>query len=138
MNSINLIGNLTKPNESRKLQNGTEVFQNNIAVRKNFKNKTTNEYDTDFINVSAFGKTAEILNKYTDKGHKVLLNGRLEPQTYEKDGIKHYSYTVVVESFEFLQGKVTTNNEQKEVQPTQDTYAPLNDDIVLSDEDLPF
>jgi single-strand DNA-binding protein len=59
--------------------------------------------ETEFINCTAFGKTAETIATYVVKGQEILVEGRIKTDTWEKDGIKKYSTKIIVESFQFGQ-----------------------------------
>ena len=83
----------------------TKVLKNTLAVKREFKKD-----ETDFVNYVAFGKTAELLEKYTQKGSKLLIQGRLQIGSYEKDGIKRQTADVIVENIEFIGG----NKQNKE------------------------
>ena len=81
------------------------MLKNTLAVKREFKKD-----ETDFINIVAWGKVAELLEKYTQKGSKILICGRLQIGSYEKDGIKRSTADVVVENIEFIGG----NKQNKE------------------------
>src|SRR5699024_12166519 len=91
----------------------TDNAKNSIAVRRDFKNKQTGEYDTDWIPLTAFSKTAETLMQYTGKGSKILVVGKLQTNNFtDKQGNKRTSYDVIVDRFEFLDSK--GDNQQKQ------------------------
>ena len=71
MNSVQLIGNLGKNNDVKFSSSGTAVLSQSIGVRRPFKNKQTGEYETDWVNLVFFGKTAENFADFTRKGSKV-------------------------------------------------------------------
>ena len=101
MNRIILSGNLTKTPELKFYQN-TTVAKFGIAVKRPFSKND----ETDFFNVSAFGKTAELCAKYLEKGRRVIIEGRLQTSGYtDKDGNKRTSYDVIVENLEFADSK---------------------------------
>ena len=104
INKIIICGNLTKDNELKQAGQ-TQVLKNTLAVKREFKKD-----ETDFINIVAFSKTAELIAKYTQKGSKLLIQGRLQIGSYEKDGIKRQTADVIVENIEFIGG----NKQNKE------------------------
>lgn len=106
MNHIVLIGRLTRDPEVRVSQSGKSVARFTLAVDRRFSK------DTDFISCVAFGKTAEFIEKYTKKGTKIAVEGRLETGSYEKNGVKHYTTTVVVENVEFAESKQVNQDNQ--------------------------
>lgn len=141
MNIIGLTGNAVRDVELKYTQSGTAIGSGTIAVRRDFKNKQTNEYETDFINFTAFGKTAEIMGNHIRKGDKFGINGRLQIDTYEKDGQKKYFTNVVVNGFDFPDKKKEQGQApQQQYNPPQ-SPDPFNNDgrpIEISDDDLPF
>ena len=98
MNRVYIIGNLTRDNELKQAGQ-TQVLKNTLAVKREFKKD-----ETDFINIVAFSKTAELIAKYTQKGSKLLVEGSLQIGSYEKDGIKRQTADVIVENIEFIGG----------------------------------
>ena len=101
MNKIFLSGRLTRDPEVRYSQQGTAFARTSIAVNR-FTNK---EKAVDFFNVVSFGKTAEFCGRYFKKGSRVLVEGRLQTNSYEKDGVKHSSTEVLIENIEFAGSK---------------------------------
>lgn len=132
MNKIILSGNLCKDNELRFSNNNIAMLNNTIAVRNDFKN-ANGEYDSQFINISIFGKTAEYVSKYTIKGTKILLEGRLQNRTYDKqDGTKGYVTEVIVNSVELCGTK--PKEEVAQVQPVQqeDPFTSFGEQLDLN------
>src|SRR5699024_303799 len=127
MNLTTFTGNLGRDWEQA--NSNTVIAKNSLAVKRDFKNKQTGEYDTDWIPLTAFSKTAETLMQYTGKGSKILVVGKLQTNNFtDKQGNKRTSNDVNVDRFEFLDSK--GDNQQK--QP-DNPFANAN----LSDED-PF
>lgn len=100
MNKCIIIGRLTKDIDVRSSQSGTSVAKFTFAV-----DRRTKEKETDFINCTAFGKTAEVLQKYVKKGHRIGIVGHIQTGSYEKDGHKVYTTDVIVDEIEFLEKK---------------------------------
>lgn len=108
MNVVTLVGNLCRDNDIRYSggDNATAIYRNTIAVQRKFKNKETGQYDSDFINIQAFGTNAEFLNKYFSKGSKVGITGEIRTGSYtNKEGVKVYTTDVVVNNAEFVSKK---------------------------------
>ena len=148
MNSINLIGNLTKDFDLKYSQSGTAFANGSVAVQRRFKNQQ-GEYETDFINLKAFGKTAENLANYFSKGSKIGISGSLQTGSYEnKEGQRVYTTDVVIEQFTFVESRGAntggqtqraTNNTQANqsgANQTRDPFAGSSIDVV--DDMLPF
>ena len=135
MNAVQLLGRFTRDNDFKEL-GGTSVFRNNIAVQRNFKNKD-GERESDFINVVAFGKTAELLNQYFGKGQQVALEGRIQTGSYDKDdGTRVYTTDVIVNQFDFV-GSKNDNATQPAAAVSKPTSSPF-DSVDFADDDLPF
>ena len=101
MNSVVLIGRLTKDVDIRYSNNQTAVGRFSLAVDRHDKDK-----NCDFINCIAFGKSAENLEKYVKKGNKVAISGRIQTGSYtNKDGKTVYTTDVVAERVEFIESK---------------------------------
>ena len=146
MNKFIGVGNLTKEGELRSTESGKIIYSNSLAMRNDFKNKDGG-YDTEFINFSAWGTTAEYLKKYAKKGNKVLIEGRIATRSYDaQDGTKRYVTEVIVSNVELVSYK----KDDEENVPQSDTQlnhldlpknlksAQSDDGVQLTDEDLPF
>lgn len=108
-NKVFLTGRVTREWEIRATSNGTTIARNSIAVDSGYGDNKR----TDFINLTAFGKTAETLEKYGFKGQKMLIEGRIQTGSYEKDGVKHSTTDIIVDRSEFLSFK-DNNTSDKE------------------------
>ena len=96
--------------ETKWVQNGNAVAKSSIAIKREFKKD-----ESDFLNVVAFGKTAEAMAQYLTKGSKVAITGRIQTGSYEaQDGTKRYTTDLVVEAFEFLDSKKAEKTYEKE------------------------
>lgn len=98
VNNVMLLGRLTRDTELRTTSNGKSVTEFSIAVDKGNDSAS-------FFDVVAWEKTAEIINQYTSKGSKVLVQGRLDQQTWEKDGQKRSKVVVVAFDVVLLDSK---------------------------------
>lgn len=108
LNKIILQGRLTKdPNENtRTTQNGLSVIRFSIAVERNSKSKQSSEYETDFIDCTAWGATADFIRRYFSKGSSIIVEGDLRNNNYtDKQGVKHYANTVNVSTAYFVGNK---------------------------------
>lgn len=105
MNIISLIGRLTKDPELKFGQSGKAYTKFSIAVDRAFQ-----KGETDFINCSAFGKTAELIGEYMKKGSRIGIIGALHMNRYENNGEKKVTYEVVVNNIDFLDSKSDSNN----------------------------
>lgn len=134
MNSVQLLGRLARDPEVRYTagDNPTAVARFTVACNRKYKKDA--EQEADFISCLAFGKTAEFIERYFNKGSSIALNGRIQTGSYtNKDGAKVYTTDVVVDSLEFV-GKKTDDNSANESKPNND-FMNIPDGI---EEDLPF
>lgn len=97
-NKVQLIGNVGNEPEITNLESGKKVAKFSIATNEFYKNsKGEKEQDTQWHNIVAWGKTAEIIEKFVGKGKEVALEGKLTSRSYEtKEGEKRYVTEVVV------------------------------------------
>ena len=109
-NLVILTGRLTKDPELKYSASGTAYCKFTLAV-----NRMKKDDPADFIFCSAFGKTAELIAEYVKKGHQLGVQGRLQQDTYEKDGEKISKTGVTVDKIEFLESNKTesTTSEPK-------------------------
>lgn len=136
MNKVFLIGRLTKDPEVRRATAGTAVARYTLAVDRRFKDEN-GERTADFINISAFGKSAEFAEKYLFRGTKISLVGRISTSTYEKDGKRMYRTEVMAEEQEFCESKRAESNDMVK-RPSSDGFVPVPDDVADDLGELPF
>jgi len=146
-NKVILVGNLTRDLELRYLQSGTAVGNTGLAVNRRFKSANGEQKDeTLFIDLTFFGRSAEIANQYLHKGSKILVEGRLKLDSWkDQNGHNRNKYTVVVENMQMLDNK---NNSTTSMSPTsnQGYNQPATQpngysnppEIDISEDDLPF
>lgn len=101
MNKVILQGRLTKDIEYREYGEN-KIAKGNLAVSRE-KKETDGSYKSDFINITAFGNNASLLKDYTKKGDRLLIDGKLQTSSYEKDGEKRISYEVIIDKFDFIE-----------------------------------
>ena len=96
-NKVQLIGNLGNDPEIINLESGNTIAKFSIATNESYKNASGEKVvDTQWHNIVAFGKVAEIIEKYITKGKEVAVEGKLTTRTWEdKDGMKRYTTEVV-------------------------------------------
>ena len=134
MNSVQLIGRLTRDPEIRYTDGGASIARFSLAVERRFKQE--NGADADFINIVSFGKTAEFIEKYFHKGMKIALNGRIQTGSYtDKDGKKVYTTDIVAENVEFCESKGNSANNDAPAPASDGDFMSVPDGI---DEELPF
>lgn len=151
MNEVHLLGRMVKEVDLRYISNGTAAGNFTVAVQRGYKNQS-GEYDSDFIRVSMFGKTAETVANYFTKGSRIIVHGEIKSGSYEKDGKTVYTTEVKMNKFEFVDSKKEqeqhqqSNNEPAKKQSNekydgfanQDPFDKSSSPIDISDSDLPF
>jgi single-strand DNA-binding protein len=163
-NKIILAGNLTRDIEIKYTQSGSAIGNTAIATSRKFKAQDgTQKEEILFVDITFFGRTAEIANQYLRKGSKVLVDGRLKlDQWTATDGSKRSKHSVIVEEMKMLGGKddaapmggnaYSEQNESRYDTTAEDSYAqsapsaprtapqaPSNiPEIDISEDEIPF
>ncbi len=106
-NKVILVGNLTRDVEIRYTQGGLAVGKMGMAVNRRYKQGEEQKESTCFVDLTAFGKQAEVLSQYVSKGSPLFVEGRLEYSTWEakEGGGKRNKLEVISENFQFLGGR---------------------------------
>lgn len=143
-NRVILLGNVTRDIDLKHTQGGTAVAQIGLAVndkRKNAQGEWIEE--TTFVDITAWGRTAEVASEYLSKGAPVLFEGRLKLDQWEKDGQKHSKLHIVAESMQLLgsrggDGPRRTNTESQAPQRQQNNRQETRPQQQQQEEDIPF
>lgn len=110
-NKVVLVGNLTRNIEMRYGQNGNAIGASAIAVTRRFTVNGEKREETCFIDISFYGRTAEVANQYLAKGSKILIEGRLRfEQWSDQNGQNRSKHSVQVENMEMLGANNTPQN----------------------------
>lgn len=120
MNVTNFIGRLGRDWELKYSGGGNAYAKNSLAVRRSFKDKQSGEYETDWVPITAFGKTAETLANYTNKGSSLAVEGSLQvTQTQNEAGENRTYYDVIINRFHFIDGDQQQQQSQQQGQVQQ-------------------
>lgn len=126
LNKILIIGRLGKEVENKPLDNGGHIASFSVATTENWKDKSGERQErTTWHNVTAFGKLAEICIQYLRKGSLVYIEGRIQVDQYEKEGVTMYSTKVIANQMTMLGSKA----ENESAKPTS---------ARIPDESVPF
>jgi single-strand DNA-binding protein len=108
-NKVQLIGFMGKDADVRHLDNGKVVASLTLATSESYINTAGKKItDTQWHNLVAWGKTAEIIEKYTQKGSEIAIEGKLVNRTYEdKEGIKRYITEIIISDLLLIGAKKT-------------------------------
>ncbi|MHB0865552.1 MAG: single-stranded DNA-binding protein [Minisyncoccota bacterium] len=104
LNKVLLYGNLTRDPELKALPSGGQVANFGMATNRVFKDKNGQKQEvTEFHNVVAFGRTAEVIAQYVKKGRPIYVEGRLQTRTWDdkESGKKNYRTEIIVDTFQF-------------------------------------
>lgn len=124
MNKVILIGNITKDIELRQSNSGKFVVEFSVAIN-NGKDQQGNELPADFINCTAWNKTAEVLSKYATKGTKVGIEGAMKTQTWtDQQGNNRYKTYVLVDRVELLSRPQQQQNPAQVANQVTNQYEP--------------
>jgi single-strand DNA-binding protein len=103
-NSVRLIGHIGQNPEVRSLNSGKKLAKFSIAINESYRNDTGERItDTQWHNVTAWGKQAELVEKLLKKGSEVAIDGKLNNNSYtDKDGVKRYATDIVLNEFSLI------------------------------------
>ena len=149
MNKIQLLGTMTRDCELKYAQSGTAVGNFSIAWNEKIKSQDGQYADkAHFFDITAWGKTAENINKFFNKGSRILIDGQLQFSQWEKDGAKRSKVDIKVNSFYFIDRKDSHNQSQQHqncLQAQQSAQAPNQQgttpsilEIEINEDETPF
>ena len=142
-----LIGNLTRDVELRYTPNGTAIAKFGLATNRTYKDTLTgeNKQEVLFIDITVFGRSAEIANQYLSKGRRVLIEGRLVlDQWVDSTGQKRSKHSVVAERVQFMDSKASAesmNTIKPESSPQPQMQQQKNNEIPsidIDEDEIPF
>jgi len=135
INHVTLVGRVTKKPELRAMPSGSKVCEIGIATNFTWKDDSgAKKEKVQFTNVVFFAKRAEVVAQYVEQGQLLGVQGRLETQSWEKDGAKQYKTVVIADSFEFGPKKQGGSAVAASSEPAAIEY-PKED---INPEDIPF
>ena len=128
MNKFIGMGRLTDDPKVSQTQGGKKIARATLAIDRL-------KEGTDFISLIAWEKRAEFMENYTHKGTKLLVEGRIQTGSYDKDGHKVYTTDVVIENVDFCEKKKADEAEGQPKENPSDEFMKIPDGL---DEELPF
>ncbi|OGG85641.1 single-stranded DNA-binding protein [Candidatus Kaiserbacteria bacterium RIFOXYB1_FULL_46_14] len=146
INKVMLYGNLTRDPEKRALPSGQAVCSFAIATNRTYTDKDGKKQEqTEYHDIVAFGKLADVMGQWLKKGRPVYLEGRLQTRSWEQDGVKRYRTEVVADTFQFGAdaGRGTAGGDSAPA-PTHSDSAPAGSKLPdypeeeINPEDIPF
>lgn len=141
INTVTLVGRLTRDPDLRHTPSGVAVASFNLAVNRSWKNQN-GEYETDFINCVAWRKQAENLASFMKKGNQIGVVGRIQTRNYENnEGKRVYVTEVVAEQVVFLESRKSHQQQQVNAannEINQHANPSQGQPVDVTDSDLPF
>ena len=140
VNKVILIGNLGQKPEMRYTATNSAVANLSIATTESWKDKESGEMrdKTEWHRVVFFGKPAETIERYLDKGSKIYVEGKLQTRKWQdKDGNDRWTTEIVGSQFNFLDSRSSQNNDASMDQSSSSSL-PDGDSSGISEEDIPF
>jgi single-strand DNA-binding protein len=149
LNKVFLYGNLTRDPELKALPSGSQVANFGLATNRVYKDKSGAKQEaTEFHNIVAFGRTAEVIAQYCKKGRPIFVEGRITTRSWEgkEDGKKQYRTEIIAENFQFGAdgGKGGGAPSDSRGAVSEEQPAPKDDEAIkypdeeINPEDIPF
>ena len=111
VNKVILVGHLGKDPEVRYTSDQRAICSFSIATNRSYKNKEGERVDeTEWHNITFFGKQGEVIQEYLKKGNQVYIEGHIQTTQSEKDGQTRYFTNIIGEQFSFIGGKNDSSN----------------------------
>ena len=134
LNKVQLIGRLGKDPEVRHLDSGVSVASFSIATSESYTNKSGEKVEqTEWHNIVAWGKLADIIEKWVTKGMLIYIEGKLKTRQWEKEGQKHYTTEIFADQMQML-----SKGEPKEASTPQHSQPQSEGNSSPEGDDLPF
>jgi single-strand DNA-binding protein len=151
-NRVILVGNLTRDPELRYIPSGTAVSEIGLAVNDRVKKGDQWVDETTFVDITLWGRTAEVANEYLSKGSNILIEGRLKLDSWEKDGQKRSKLRVVADKMQMLGSRgegaggsrgasrpaAGARNTQQPEQESYDDFSSAPSGGGFPDDEIPF
>lgn len=140
MNKFIAIGNLTRDPETKVTQTGKRITRFTVALNRPYKSQN-GDREADFIQFTAYDKTAELAEKYLSKGRKVGIEARVRTGKYEVNGETRWTTEFTVEHLEFLSSAQQDSVQQAAVSTAPATATAAAQEFVpvtVEDDELPF
>ena len=141
VNKVILIGNLGQKPEMRYTATNSAVANLSIATTESWKDRESGEMrdKTEWHKVVFFGKPAETIEKYLDKGSKIYIEGKLQTRKWQdKDGNDRWTTEIVGNQFNFLDSRPAQGDSSMNQSGSSSSSMPQSDNTVISEEDIPF
>ena len=141
VNKVILIGNLGQKPEMRYTATNSAVANLSIATTESWKDRESGEMrdKTEWHKVVFFGKPAETIEKYLDKGSKIYIEGKLQTRKWQdKDGNDRWTTEIVGNQFNFLDSRPAQGDSSMNQSGSSSSSMTQSDNTGISEEDIPF
>ena len=140
INKIVVVGRLTRDPELRFTPNGSAIVKFSIAIGRSYTVNNEKKDEVSYVDVTAWGKFAEMIGQYYKKGQRVAIDGKLQQSRWEQDGQKKSKIEIVADNIQPLsfnddQG---SNPDQQQSTPAAPSQQSSPDGNPFSDGDIPF
>lgn len=141
LNQVQIIGHLGNDPETKYTQGGAAVCNFSVATTERWTKDGEQQERTEWHRVVAFGKLGEICGEYLKKGAQVFVQGKLQTESYEKDGVTRYTTKIIAGEMKMLGKRESGGGERPQRQASAPRQAPASrpeprDDF--ADDDIPF
>lgn len=142
LNKAMIYGNLTRDPEKRALPSGQSVVSFALATNRTYTDKDGKKQEqTEYHDVVAFGKLADVMGQWLKKGRPAYIEGRLQTRSWEQDGVKRYRTEIVADAFQFGDGGTRSDapaGDAPKSAPAGAGNAPEYPEENINPEDIPF
>lgn len=143
LNKAQIIGRITQPLELKTMPNGNAVLNFSVATNYNYKNQQGEKIEqTEFHNITSYGKQAEVIAQYFIKGQEIYCEGRLQTRNWDdkESGKKMYRTEIILNQFEFGAKPLGASNTNSNSQPTAEKTPaePAYPTEEIDPEEIPF
>ena len=142
MNQVQILGTITRDIELQYSTSGTAIAKVGIAVNKRYTSNGEKKEEVSYFNCVAFSVTGENINKYFQKGSRILISGELKEDRWEKDGQKHSRVSIIIDKFDFID-KNNSSPQPKQAPKVEVVYGKqenklLTNEFEVDDSIIPF
>lgn len=140
LNKIQLIGRVAKAPEAKQTTSGISVVKFSLATNYSYKDKSGAKHETtQFHNLASFGKLAEIIGQYVEKGQEIYVDGRVEYRQWDKqDGTKGYMTEIMVENLQMGQKAKNSQGQESQQSKVEEGETLETGEEEINTKDIPF
>lgn len=143
-NKVIVVGNVTRDPELKALPSGIKVATLSIATNRYWTKDGQKQEEVEFHNITLFGTLAENVATYMKRGSSLLVEGRLQTRSWDKDGVKHYRTEIIGEQVQFGSNKTVTTSSTPEPKSVEKQVEQDENNVIdypeeeINPDDIPF